>query len=115
MFKISNLLSPWEEKLIETLKTHLVKAKKRNQNLFFGAKLTKTSLEDYLKAKIAPDTVQAQLQSAPELAASMQNKHNDETQTWIFFFSEGKDTGHKMWLSFHYSHRTEAKQDILQV
>lgn len=40
MSKISNLLSPWEEKLIETLETHLEEAEKRNQTLFFGAKLT---------------------------------------------------------------------------
>lgn len=40
--KISNLLSPWEEKLIETLEIHLEEAEKRNQNLFVGAKLTKT-------------------------------------------------------------------------
>lgn len=42
MSKISNLLSPWEEKLIETLETHLEEAEKKNQNPFFGAKLTKT-------------------------------------------------------------------------
>lgn len=43
MSKISNLLSQWEEKLIETLETHLKEAEKgKSKPGFWGAKLTKT-------------------------------------------------------------------------